>query len=68
MEDTTNADFAHTKRVCKDFEIKKLGEYHNLYVQSNTLLLADVFKNIRNVFLIIYGFDPVKFLSAPGFA
>ena len=31
-------------------------------------MLADVFKNIRNVFLIIYGFDPVKFLSAPGFA
>ena len=30
-------------RVCKDFEIKDLGEYHDLYVQSDTLLLADVF-------------------------
>ena len=34
----------HTKRVCKDFETKTLGEYHDLYVQSNTLLLADRFE------------------------
>ena len=38
----------HPKRVCKDFEIKNLGEYHNLYVQSDTLLLADVFENFQN--------------------
>ena len=36
MEDITNADYIHIKRVCKDFEIKNLGEYHDLYVQSNT--------------------------------
>ena len=45
MEDITDADYAHVKRVCKDFEIKNLREYHNLYVQSDTLLLADVFEN-----------------------
>ena len=41
MEDITDADYTHRKRVCKDFdfEMKKLGEYHYLYVQSNTLLL-----------------------------
>ena len=33
------------KRVCKDFEIKTSGEYHDLYLQSNILLLADVFQN-----------------------
>ena len=44
MGDITDADYAHTKRVCKDFEIKNLGEYHVLYVQSDTLLLADVFE------------------------
>ena len=33
-------DYTHAKRVCKDFEIKDLGQYHDLYVQSNTLLLA----------------------------
>ena len=48
MEDTTDADYVHPKRVCKDFEIKNLGEYHNLYVQSDTLLLADVFENFQN--------------------
>ena len=43
MEDITDEDYVHAERVCKDFEIKNLGEYHDLYVQSNTLLLADVF-------------------------
>ena len=40
MEDITDADYAHAKGICKDFEIKNLGEYHNLYVQSDTLLLV----------------------------
>ena len=44
MEDITDADYAHAKRVCKDFVIKHLGEYHDLHVQSDTLLLADVFE------------------------
>ena len=35
------------KKVCKDFEIKKLGEYHHLSVQNNTLLLADVFEDFK---------------------
>ena len=68
MEDITDADYAHAKRVCKDFEIKNLGEYHDLYVQSDTLLLADVFENFRNMCLKIYELDPAKFLSAPGLA
>ena len=45
MEDITDADYKHAKRVWKDFEIKNLGEYYDLYVQSDTLLLADVFKS-----------------------
>ena len=53
MEDITDADYAHAQRVCKDFEIKKLAEYHDFYVQSNTLLLADVFENFRNMCLKI---------------
>ena len=67
-EDITDADYPHTKTVCKDFEIKNLGEYHDLYVQSDTLLLADVFENFRNMCLEIYEFDPTKFISAPGLA
>ena len=68
MEGIADADYAHTKRVCKDFEIKKLGEYHDLYVQNDTLLLADAFENFKNICLKIYEFDPAKFLSASGLA
>ena len=68
MEDITDADYMHAKRVCKDFEIKHLGEYHDLYLKSDTLLLADVFENFRKMCLKIYHLDPVKFLSAPGLA
>ena len=68
MEDITDADYTHAKRVCKDFEIKNLAEYHDLYVQSNILLLADVFENFRNMYVKIYELDPAKFLSAPGLA
>ena len=62
MEDIIDADYAHAKRVWKDFEIKNLEEYHNLYAQSNTLLLTDVFENFRNMYLKIYEDDPAKFL------
>ena len=56
----------HAKQVCKYFQTKKLGKYHDLYVQSNTLLLAYVFENFRNMCLEIYKLDPAKFLSATG--
>ena len=38
MEDITDGD--HTKRVCKDFETKNLGEYHDFYVQSDTIIIS----------------------------
>ena len=47
---------------------KNSGEYHVLYVQSDTLLLPDVFENFRNMCLEIYELDPIYFLSAPGLA
>ena len=58
VEDITDADYTHAKRVCKDFKINTLREYHDLYVQSNTLLLADVFENVRNMCLEIYELNP----------
>ena len=68
MEDITNADHAHAKRVFKDYERKNLVEYHDSYIQSDTLLLADVFENFRNMCINIYELDPAKFLSATGIA
>ena len=58
----------HLKSVCKDFERKNLRKYHDLYVQSNTILLADVFENLRNMRLKVYKLNRAKFLSAPGLA
>ena len=49
MEEITDVGYMYGKRVCKDFEIKKLGEYHDLYLKSDTLLLA-VFENFRKMF------------------
>ena len=68
LEDISDEDYAHAQRVWDVFEIKNLGEYHNLYVQSDTLLLADVYENFRNMCLDIYKLDPVYFVSAPGLA
>ena len=50
------------------FEIKNLGEYHDLYVQCDTLLLADVFENFRDKCTEICELDPDHFLFAPGLA
>ena len=50
------------------FEIKNQGENHDLYVLSDTLLLADVFENFRDKCIEIYELDPAHFLSAPGLA
>ena len=68
MEGTTDVDYSHAKSVFKIFNNKNIGEYHDLYVQSDTLLLADVFENFRNKFIEIYEVDPAHFLSAPGLA
>ena len=56
----------HTKGIHKDFKIKNLREHYNLHVESNTLLLADIFENFRNMCFEIYELEPEKFLSAPG--
>ena len=59
---------AHAKTVCKDFEIKNIGEYHDLHVQSNTLLLDNAFENFRYMCLEIYKLDPENFFSPPRLA
>ena len=61
-----DTDYALAKRVCKDFEIKTLGEYQDLYVQSHTLLLADVFENFWNMCAQIYELDPAKLVWQAG--
>ena len=53
------------KEFFRDFEIKNLGEHHDLYLKSDTLLLTDIFKNFRKMCIKMYELDLAKFLSAP---
>ena len=68
MENNDDIDYIHGNNVFKKFKLKNLGEYHDLYVQSDTLLLADVFENFRNMCIKVYELDRVHFLSLPGLA
>ena len=68
MGDITDVYYIHAKRVFKHFYNENLGDYHDLYVQSDTLLLSDLFGNFRNKCIEVYGLDSAHFLSAPGLA
>ena len=68
MEDITRVHHRHAKRVFKNLSNKNLRDYHDFYIQSDTLLLADVFKNFRNMCIKVYDLDPAHFLSAPRLA
>ena len=67
MEGITNVDYRHGKRVFKYFNNENIDNYHDLYVQNDTLLLANIFENFRNVTIKIYELDPAQILSLPGF-
>ena len=58
----------HTQKEFVWILKKKLEEFHDLYVQSDALLLVDVFQNSRNMCLEIYELDPARFLTSPGLA
>ena len=68
MENIEDIDYRHGNNVFKRFKQKNLGEYHDLYVKSDTLLLADEFENFRDTCLKVYELDPAHFLSLPGLA
>ena len=68
MEDITDVDYSHAKRVYKEFNNKNLGDYHDLYGQNDTFLLADVFESFRNECIEIYELDPAHFVSTPWLA
>ena len=68
MEDIDEIDYRHGNNVFKSFKLENLGNYHDLYVQSDTLLLADVFENFRDICIKVYELDPSHFVSQPGLA
>ena len=68
MEDINDIDYRHADNVFKRFKLKNLGDYHDLYVQRDTLLLADVFNNFRDMCIKEYELELAHFLSLPGLA
>ena len=65
MENITDLEYNHAKRVCKDFEIENLSEYHDSYLKSDTLLLADIFESFRKICSKICQLHPAKFYFSP---
>ena len=68
MENITDVDHRHPNKVFKNLSNKNLGDYHDLYVQSDILMLANVFESFRNMCIKVYELGPAPFLSAPGLA
>ena len=65
-EDISDGDYGHAQKVWDTFGIKNMGQYHDLYLKSDVLLLADIFENFREICLNSYGLDPAHYVSSPG--
>ena len=61
----TNDEYDHAKKVWKAFKIKTMGEYHDLYLGSDVLLLADAFENFIKTCLQYYKLDPCHYFTSP---
>ena len=67
-ESITDKDYARANIVWKHFNIKNLGEYHDLYLMTDVYLLTDVFENFRDMCLNYYGLDPAYYLTLPNYS
>ena len=61
-------DHQHVCKVWNEFDLKNMGDYHDLYLETDAILLANVFESFRKVCLDNYGLDPAHFYTAPGLA
>ena len=65
-EGISDEQYNHTQNVWDSFNIKKMGDYHDLYLKSDILLLADIFEEFRKTCLQYYKLDPCHYLTSPG--
>ena len=66
LGEITNEDYTHAQKISEELKLKNLGDYHDLHIQSDALLLADVHESFRKKCIEIYKLDLAHFLSAPG--
>ena len=67
-EDVSTDDYNHAKKVWNEFQMKTMRDYHDLYIRTDVLLLADVFEEFRNICLKNYELDPAWYYTTPGLA
>ena len=65
-QEITDQGYDHSKLIWKEDKIKNLGQYHDLYLKIDVLLLAEIFENFRNVCLKNYELDPAHYYTSPG--
>ena len=65
-QEITDEDYEHSIKIWEEDQIKNLGEYHDLYLKIDVLLLAEIFENFRNVCLKNYELDPAHYYTSPG--
>ena len=66
--EVSEADYQHAQNVWKTFSMSDFGQYHDLYLKTDVILLTDVFENFRNMCLTYYQLDPAHYYSSPGLA
>ena len=68
MCEVGDSEYKHAHNVWREFRIRNMGEYHDLYLKTDTILLDNVFESFRSVCIENYGLDPAHFYTAPGLA
>ena len=67
-EHIEDEEYERAKKIWEHFGIRNLGQYHDLYLKTDVLLLTDVFENFRDLCLEYYGLDPAHYFTLPNFA
>ena len=68
MSNVSDDDYQHAQPAWKEFEIRNLGDYYDLYLRTDVILLANIFEEFRDTCLEHYGLDPAHFYTSPGLA